>query len=695
MNCVNEKDVLQFLENKYNEKFEIINSISKCFGISGDRWGAKPIKGTHQHTFTVVGSKADEEYKLGDSYYSVLIQREYENFVYGVVYEHIKKFKLTVDINKEGANPQSLVAGVGVYDIHRHIENNEYIFNSKIIIETEGDEDETDRAVHKICQKLSEIKLLCWVKCIVNGNKNIVYYVDYNYNINKLSPTSIKSAELINQKPRTLLSNWQIESLCSIVYLNSIINNEDLGYLGDIMQYIKVFGFADSKINGKYPCKMTELEWAQVISDIIDEEDLSELKIIKSVDVTEMNATAEDAFPGHRAICFMDNVGNAYAIFRGTSGDFEWSDNACGMVYADTKQQLAAAKFINEIRENDRGFVRHLTVAGHSKGGNKAQYCAITTSEGYVNRCVSIDGQGFSTAFMNKYAENIDKRKNIVDLLAEQRDFVNGMGFCIDKTIYYRGWRGESTWEQPYGQPLPYFHCPDALKEKDGEYGRPYYISYISKTINTFVEYFLTNPKYEEERLSTAEDLMMLFMASKYRNEQEILEGFKNIIIVFLELLACKETFKDDIINVLNNETDVIIATVESARVKNRNDFGGKLLSLLVKEIVSDAHILNNFLDILGFLLKTINKMMQETGTDYKMLNFIFEWVENILKLIVQKSKLDVVTQFLKRWHDLRQNAADRNNKITSQGLNSSDNQQVFNDLEEILWCWKQSGLWV
>ena len=52
-----------------------------------------------------------------------------------------------------------------------------------------------------------------------------------------------------------------------------------------------------------------------------------------------------------------------------------------------------------------------ITVAGHSKGGNKAQYVTVLSDK--VDRCISMDGQGFSQEFIDKYYAEIQKERTL------------------------------------------------------------------------------------------------------------------------------------------------------------------------------------------------------------------------------------------------------------------------------------------
>lgn len=113
-------------------------------------------------------------------------------------------------------------------------------------------------------------------------------------------------------------------------------------------------------------------------------------------------------------------------IFKGTTGGKEWKDNVEGVGVADTQSQIEAKNFIDEIDSNN------ITVVGHSKGGNKAMYCAVVCDK--VKRCVSMDGQGFSDEFMEKYRYQIAKKAGIISNISYCSDFVHGLMIQIPGT---------------------------------------------------------------------------------------------------------------------------------------------------------------------------------------------------------------------------------------------------------------------
>lgn len=128
---------------------------------------------------------------------------------------------------------------------------------------------------------------------------------------------------------------------------------------------------------------------------------------------------------GIRGSCFVsvgeNNEKDATVVFRGTGGTYAaWSDNLFGEYQSDTVMQRLAADFIN----NDCAEYEDITVSGHSKGGNLAQYVTVECLD-KVDRCVSYDGQGFGEAFREENTEKINTTKDRIKSISAHNDFVN------------------------------------------------------------------------------------------------------------------------------------------------------------------------------------------------------------------------------------------------------------------------------
>ena len=136
------------------------------------------------------------------------------------------------------------------------------------------------------------------------------------------------------------------------------------------------------------------------------------------------------------ALCFVEegNSSDAIVAFRGTSGGDEWVDNVEGLNVADTQCQKDALDFIESLPYDS------ITVTGHSKGGNKAMYVAITSDK--VTRCVAYDGQGFSQEFIDKYWAEIQAKGGIITAYSLSTDYVHALLFPVPNSnqIYCQGY---------------------------------------------------------------------------------------------------------------------------------------------------------------------------------------------------------------------------------------------------------------
>lgn len=359
------------------------------------------------------------------------------------------------------------------------------------------------------------------------------------------------------------LKTWHLERLCILVYLDDILNysGKDLSFaINSMIQKIENNAIQD------LPCEMTKQEWLDVLYSIKNDSAFHPM-IIRLIQ--EISTDSHNVYAGHRVVCFTDHrqdpLSNAYIVFRGTHGDREWLDNARGMVQADTIQQKASLAFVTYV--NQELTPKSIAVAGHSKGGNKAQYTAIASPDGLVDSCVSVDGQGFSQAFLQKYKHNIESRDYLV-LIAEQRDFVNCLGFyltsnpkCASKpTSFYRGFRGNSRKSHRFGDPLPLFHCPDALRQPNSKIVSPYGAGQIPLLFNKLLTSFLTDDSYtQSQRMKTAEYFVGYMMKNREPNDYAA-QAWMNLGLEVCRLLTNGNNFAQLIENVLLFEPNVLIA---------------------------------------------------------------------------------------------------------------------------------------
>lgn len=640
-----DKNVLSYLNIKYGESFELAGRLRQTWGMTCERWKARPASGDNDTVFTVVGIHSNEGWYFSDSYCNMLILPEYKKLINKIVGKEFENYSLSVSINKDSVNQDSLVKETALFNIKEYI--NEYKSILKICIKTEFIIDINER-LKRVCESIAKRGFIAWVDCVTNDEKRISFVINKENKVLLLHEECAISTFINND---AVLSMWQIERLCNLVYLNAVISPEVI-MLGDLMKYLLTLGLEEEKIDGNYPVEMTEGEWRVVLKDILIDPCLNSLKIVKSVDVYERGD--DDILPGHRAVCFMDYADNAYIIFRGTCGDDEWEDNAEGMTLADTVQQKAALRFTEEIHKDKKLKVKSITVAGHSKGGNKAQYTAIVSN--CVNRSVSFDGQGFSDAFLKKYKTNIIKRVNIIEFAAEKRDFVNCLGLPLGNTVYYKGRRGNHTPQDPYGQSLPFFHCPDALRDEKGNKGE-IDDGKISRMLQIFISSFLLDSKYSNVKQSVIKNIIMLMMNSRHVSDNDLADAVANLMVLVFDLTANKKDFCDSVADVVYYEIDVLISTFNMVFGINTTESQAaeKNIALLITERLIILMLKNpvNLLNFIGFfkkLIALVKEITADLSKNPEILKYINRFIILIFETLAEKTSNIIIKLILKLW---------------------------------------------
>ncbi len=219
--------------------------------------------------------------------------------------------------------------------------------------------------------------------------------------------------------------------------------------------------------------------------------DIYRLKILKNA--VYSNRTLADSKlieltrskDGLTACAFQPPSGEIFVIFCGT-GKGEWIDNGEGLsgipqknvyitygengniisrttVHNDyaTDQQVESLNWFNMIAARN-GWNKNtdITVTGHSKGGNKAQF--ITLHSELVKTCLSFDGQGFSpeaeAAFEKRYQNEFNERIQKIYSLSADNDYVNVLGESIapeEQKYYFESFVG--------------FHFLEAILDEKGQ----------------------------------------------------------------------------------------------------------------------------------------------------------------------------------------------------------------------------------
>ena len=166
---------------------------------------------------------------------------------------------------------------------------------------------------------------------------------------------------------------------------------------------------------------------------------------------------------GLNATVFTEPSGAIFVAFRGTA-DGEWLDNGKGLsgisetnVYSTygvvrgdfaTDQQVEALNWFHRIAvRNGWDELTDITVSGHSKGGNKAQFVALHSL--LVSRGFSFDGQGFSpeaiSAFQTRFGDTYADRIRRIYSISADNDYVNVLGnrlMPLANVVYLESARG-------------------------------------------------------------------------------------------------------------------------------------------------------------------------------------------------------------------------------------------------------------
>lgn len=208
------------------------------------------------------------------------------------------------------------------------------------------------------------------------------------------------------------------------------------------------------------------------------ERDVYRLHILKRA--IESNPILADAKIGNlirsksglTACSFEKPNGSISVAFKGT-GDGEWIDNGEGLsgipeenIYitynADgtvsdkkiipkdfaTDQQVEALNWFHKIvAENGWSHKNIITLSGHSKGGNKAQF--ITMHSDLVTSCFSFNGQGFSPETLGslerQYEGQYEERRWRIHSFASEQDYVHVLGEALvpeEQMYYFKSWAG-------------------------------------------------------------------------------------------------------------------------------------------------------------------------------------------------------------------------------------------------------------
>lgn len=238
--------------------------------------------------------------------------------------------------------------------------------------------------------------------------------------------------------------------------------------IGDLVKKIKE---NPEKISGNDTAgaEMSLEEYMDVIAQIEQSETLMSMEIENFVNEEDTD---------FRAFTLTDpkNEVKPMVVFRGTAGNYQWDDNLAGVFSSRTPAQMRAQQYVINSGYD------HITVAGHSKGGNLAATMAYMLPEGMVDKAYSFDGQGVSDAFLSYISDsqkesalnrvhNINEYRDIVSLLLRQTGRISNTkyidsGVLFDETEYAKGTSLKVNLKMALFHPHKpnYFLMPDATE---------------------------------------------------------------------------------------------------------------------------------------------------------------------------------------------------------------------------------------
>ena len=244
--------------------------------------------------------------------------------------------------------------------------------------------------------------------------------------------------------------------------IDELLLLENISYIPDDKPLISILNYKNKKVSD-YLNKIK-------IDELIDDKDYQSymngydfknlLTAMKNnqriMNLTILDTHVDEAYGGGGGIsCVLldEEENEVFIVFRGTSNN-EWTDDFIGANTIDTFQQINALEWYKQIYNNLHLEKYYITVLGHSKGGNKAKY--ITLLDDSVDRCVSIDGQGFSDKFFDHYKKEILARKHKIENHNIDFDYVNILMNDIGEKTYYVG--------HEYGRgAFAEAHCPNTF----------------------------------------------------------------------------------------------------------------------------------------------------------------------------------------------------------------------------------------
>ncbi|MCD7804387.1 MAG: DUF2974 domain-containing protein [Oscillospiraceae bacterium] len=359
---------------------------------------------------------------------------------------------------------------------------------------------------------------------------------------------------------------------------------------------------------------------------------------------------------------------SAIVTFNGTSTAENWYDNGTGLGVSDTDTQTAALEYVNSLPYDN------ISVVGHSKGGNLAQYVTITSDK--VDRCVSMDGQGFSQEFIDKYWAEINLNGDKITNYSLSTDFVHILLYPIPnaKQDYCTGDRVDNPVENHYSNSFFQYETVTVDGEeitvlKTDENGQP--VIYNNQAENEMMTYlheftcFVLATMPEDERVKMGEYIGNILMIASttpedvlnyVMSDKEMLSKLIAYVIKYMETYNLSEEEVRALLSMLG--LDEIVNQIDEAIAEH---------PLLTGIVIGTAG--NVIESVFMFFLKQL-----ADGKDDKIIETILGWISPEAKEIWQ----GVEEEYTK----IPAISADANkNAQVRQGREFQYTQTIYNDL--------------
>ncbi|EHJ00237.1 hypothetical protein CDLVIII_3681 [Clostridium sp. DL-VIII] len=379
------------------------------------------------------------------------------------------------------------------------------------------------------------------------------------------------------------LSYDELILLDSFIYLDWS-SGEDEFLINIIYDLMNAENFPENiKIMGDCSIQLEKSERIEIFEQIINKPNLGKLKI-KDISRDEN---------GVKYACFIDDESNSTVVFKGTVSKSEWKDNGMGAYENETREQIDALKYINGLKYNN------ITITGHSKGGNKAQYAAILSPK--VRECISVNGQGFSNEFIKMYEADINRNKFKITAINAKYDYVS----CLFNSI-----AGKKHYIETEIQLNPFdYHKINILLDGNGKLRKETNEANFSKIINKFseavitdlprdvksfvtnkiisvVELILCKKENKDDPLKVAGEVLTLF---SYDNDMKSLDIF-SIAYPILEILILPLLFWNDLIDIEEEGSKEIF----SGSMNNIESFGHEIIKKMKFFNGNEIELINN-----------------------------------------------------------------------------------------------------